>query len=238
MGEIKENKCLKILVKKFNSEDDPNVRANIVRSLFFINSKSIPLSLFKKFINDKYYPIPLMAVKFISLSKNLHSRISFNKLYESTKNTIFKAELLRNIRFFSTKNSTLNLLFNDLVKDNQILKTEIIEAIGLVNSPDSLDILIEYYEQKKDYFLKDLLLSDSLIRSVINLCQSKSYNILYQIYLVHKNFNLRKKIIEALITVGGPKSLEILNKLIKIEVNEQLKKLITTETKKVNIIDF
>lgn len=240
LGEIKDKKSINILVRQYLQEKENNVRANIVRAIFFIDPSSLSLTMFKKLISDKYYPIPVMSVKFMAFNIKLHHKIKYIEIYNSTRNLLLKLEILRNIRFFVYRSKpTLEFLIKELKsKESQPLRSEIIEAIGLINSPDSLDYLLEYFNEKNAEFLVDPILADSLLKSIISLCQSKAYIILYKLYINHDIHIVKYKIIESLTIGGGPKSLQILNKIKEFEKDKYLLKFLIKQLKIIKITDF
>jgi hypothetical protein len=95
--------------------------------------------------------------------------------------------------------------------------------------------MINYYKNNEPIFKTNVSLAYFFVKGVLFLCQSKAYEILETLYLAHNNLLLRRKIIEALICGGGPKCLEVLEKILLIEKNKLLTEFINKHKDKIKI---
>lgn len=240
LGELKDQESFDKLIFVYQKEKDDNVKANIVRALYFIDPNLISLDFFRNLLINRYYPIVLMAIKFLPFNCNLHQKIEFESLYKINKNILIKTALLKNVRLFLfIKDRLINFLFEELKKEkNIILKAEIIKSISLLNDPVCLPRLMDYFNENKTLIEKNILLVYSFSEVMNNLCQSKAYDILYNLYLLDYGLIIKKEIIDSLICSGGHKCLKILKNILNIEHNQLLKKYILQNIRQIKITDI
>ncbi|OGK24628.1 hypothetical protein A3A46_00735 [Candidatus Roizmanbacteria bacterium RIFCSPLOWO2_01_FULL_37_13] len=233
IGECKDKKSFDLLLKRYDMESDNNVRANIVRALLFIDPKKVPVKYIQKFLSDKYNSIQLTTLKFLSFNSHAQRKLNFLEHFYLLTDNFVRMELLRNLRFFLFDTEKIcRFLYSELKKTPFIpLQVEIIKAIGLANSPNSLSYLIRYYENKKKVFSKNPLLSNGFVSAIATICQSKAYYVLRQLYSYNPDLLLRWKIMEATVAFGGPNALSILKEMIREETDPELKKTIEMQIK-------
>lgn len=224
LGDLRDKKSVPILKKAYKKEKEGNVRANIVWAIFRIEPSQIDLPLYKTFLLDSYFVIPLVALKRISGLFWLEGKINFLEYYYKFDNTLLKLEMLRNIRSFRFNRDINESLKNELYNVNDIYKIMgIIDAIGLTNQSSSADILMEYYSKNKNELLDNEPLTFHYISAMLSLTQSKGYESLHEIYIHSKSQLIKLKLIETLATVGGPKCLEALKDIYRTEKDPKIK---------------
>lgn len=224
LGDIQDMKSVSLLKKVYKKEQDANVRANIVWALFRINPTQIDLSLYKTFLLDNYFVVPLISLKRINGLFWIEGKIDFLEFYNKFDNTLLKLEMLRNIRSFRFYKNINETLEKELYQSNNIYqRMELIKAIGLTNQGNSADILIEYYSKRKNELLNSESLAFQYVSAMLFLTQSKAYGSLYEIYVHFKSQLIRLKLIETLATVGGPKCLQVLKDIYQIEKDRKIK---------------
>lgn len=227
VGELGDKNSISLLTKAYKEEKEDNVRANIAWALFMIDFTHIDLTLFQAFLRDDYFLIPLVALKRIASLPNLQGKIDFYEIYSKTTSTLLKLELLRNILCFSFSKNINVILKQELYESEDILiKMELINAIGLTNQLDSVNLLMQYYSERTSEILENELLAFQYVSATLSLVQSKPYAILQEIYLRHENRLIRWKIVESLASAGGPKCLQVLKTIYSLEDEEDLKKQI------------
>lgn len=224
LGDIQDMKSISILKNIYKKEQDVNVRANIVWALFMIDPARIDLSLYKIFLLDKYFVVPLISLKRINGLFWLEGKIDFLEFYNKFDNTLLKLEILRNIRSFRFPKGINKTFKKELYQSNNIYhKMELIKAIGLTNQSNSADILIEYYSKHKHELINNESLAFQYISAMLFLTQSKAHKSLSEIYVHSKSHLIRLKLIETLATVGGPKCLQALKDIYGIESDQKIR---------------
>ncbi len=237
LGEIQDKDSFNLLLRRYEKEKEDNVRANIVKALYFIDSQKVSVELTKKLLSDKYYLIQLLSLKFFALTPGSKRKLNFKYYFNNLKSEFVKKELLNNMRFFYYDDGTICkfLYSNLLTTKSTFLKINIITAIGLVNSPLSLNYLIKYYEENRQEVEQNQLLAYGFASAIVSLNQSKAFYILSTLYLKHKNLLVRWKIFEALVGFGGPRGIKILKDMVLIEKNKELKMTILRQIKNMPI---
>lgn len=224
LGEIGDEESISMLIEAYKKENEDNVRTNIVWALFMINPHQIDQLLFQTFVDDKYFLIPLVALKRISSLPKLQGILDFNTIYEKNNNILLKLEILRNIRSLRYPNNINERLKKELYSSkDSLLKMGIIKAIGATNQIDSVDILIQYYNDNKIEILKSEMLAFEYVSAMQSLVQSKPYRSLQEIYFHFQSGLIRWKIIETLATAGGPKCVDVLKVFLNKEGDAILK---------------
>lgn len=224
LGELQNRDSFILLKRAYLNELENNARANIVWALFWIDRQRITQSLFNKFLQDTYYLIPVIALKNIASLYRVEGKIDFLDLYNQADNVLVKLELLRNIRSFKLPSTINNLLLVELERaTNVLLKTELVNALALTKRTDSLDILMNYYFTHKETFFRNENLAIHYVSALLSIGQSKPYMILSELYTHHKYSPVKWKIIELLVTAGGPRCIEVLKKLYGNETDPDLK---------------
>jgi len=227
LGEIGDKDSISMLKEAYKKENEDNVRTNIVWALFMIDPHQIDQLLFQTFVNDNYFLIPLVALKRISGMPKLQGVIDFWTIYEKSENILLKLEILRNIRCLRYPNDINKRLKKELYSSkNPHIKMGIIKAIGATNQIDSVDILIQYYNDSRSEILQSDLLAFEYVSAMQSLAQSKPYESLQEIYFHFQSGLIRWKIIETLATAGGPKCVEVLKVIHDKEKDLQLKEQI------------
>jgi len=193
LGEIEDTESFDLLTKQYYIEKDDNVRTNIVRALFLIKPYKFSQKNLKTFFLERYYPIPIMALKFFIFNKNFHNKINFLSIYTKLNDSFEKIELLRHIKLFKFKRKKLLTLFKKELEEekNILIKSELILAIANLNDPNSLSTLISYYDMYKKDFTNSIFLAYAFVSGVNFLCQTKAYNILYSLYINYNEILLR-----------------------------------------------
>ena len=167
IGEVHDKNSLKLLENAYFSETNENTRANIVWALFSIDAKYITLPLFKQFLQDPYYLIPLLSVKNISGLYWIEGRINFIPLYSKTDPLLIRLELLRNIRSFRFQSKINTYLSTKLSETSNILeKGELIRAIALTRQIDSFERISRFYESNTELFLHNDFMAYQYISAI------------------------------------------------------------------------
>lgn len=232
LGEIQERTSVGLLMKSYTRETDENARSNIVWAIFSTDPQKVTYQLLKQFLTDEYFVVPLITIKNISVLHRFCGKLGFKEYYKiydqqysKEGGTLIKIEMLRNIRhFYYTEENAISFLEQELKHSNHILlRLGLIEALSLLNSPDSMDILIRYYYDHEIEFLTNSSLALQFVTAVANLFRSKPYQILENLYLKHDLFLIKLKIIEVLGSLGGPECLTVLKRIYEIETNSGLR---------------
>lgn len=228
LGQIRDQSDFSALKKAYFIETESNARANMVWAMFRINPKKISYSLLKSFLSDDYFLIRIIALKRLPFLSIHHRKLDFLEYYKKTNHLFEKIELLRDIVYFKYNDSQIiKHLRKKLIKTKTLaLKLELINALGLVNLPLSLTVLIEYYKKNISEFETNSAIAFHFVSAVSTLCESKAFTLLESIYFKHKSLLIKLKIIEVLNVSGGPNSLKVLEKIEAKEENKQLLKYI------------
>lgn len=240
IGEIGDKNSFRFLSKFYLNEKDDNVRANIVRALFFIDPSKISYNALRRFLEDDYHTVKLIAVKFSVLCNHLYKKFCFEYYFRKIKYELVKFELLKNIVFFNyNSNSILSLLKNSLEEASSILlRVYLIQSVGKLNNPNCINILLNYYNKHRLVFKKNPLLAYVFSSAIVDLCVSRAYNELYELYCWHNNTLIKYKVIEALSSGGGPNSLLILKKIQETENNVILRNEISQQINSMKVLDI
>lgn len=234
MGETRKKIFFVPLVQSYDSEKDDNVRANIVWALFSIDSNIIDISLFTKFLKDKYFLVSLIAIKRLNQVESINGKIKFRELYSKFDNTLIKNEILRKISYLSTVEEDLAAIENELYRTKDfMLKMELLKSIGELNKKNSTQLLLQYFEEEKENILQNEALAYKYVEAVQATTQSSPCHFLYLIYVQYSSQLLRIKIIETLSVAGGP---ECLKKLEEILTSEQDELLVNLLKKSISLI--
>ncbi|MEK7517086.1 MAG: HEAT repeat domain-containing protein [Patescibacteria group bacterium] len=226
LGEIADKSAIPILKEAYGTEDEVNARANMAWAQFMIDPHHIDEDQFDAFLLDKYYVIPLIALKRFSGLHDLQGKYDFLKYYSYHENILVRSELLRNIKSFTHATDINDTLRHELyTTEEPLLKSELINAIGATNHIDSVDILMDYYSEFKDEIANNETLAYSIVNAMLFLSQSRPYKILHEMYHTQKSKLVRWRIIETLASAGGPNSLTILKEINKSEADAELKSI-------------
>jgi hypothetical protein len=214
LGEVQHVTHPLRLIEAYHGERDGNVRANIVWALSRMHPESISPELYRTLLSDDCYHVPLVALRYLAYCPALLGTLDFLPLYRQARHPLVQAELLRAIRTFQKGDNDLPFLTAELWQTtNPWLVGELLLAIATIHAPDSLSIILDYWNEHQDDFVANEYLAFQFASCCAALCQSRPCTELERLYLGHDCVTLRAKIIEALASAGGPDCLHILQAL-------------------------
>jgi hypothetical protein len=227
LGEVQRITHPLRLIEAYHRERDGNVRANIVWALCRMHPESISPKFYHTLLSDDCYHIPLVALKYLAYCPALLGTLDFLPLYRQARHPLVQAELLRAIRTFREGDNDLLFLTAELKQTtNPWLVGELLLAIAAIHAPDSLSIILDYWNEHQDDFVASEYLAFQFATCCAALCQSHPCAALERLYLGHDSVTLRTKIIEALASAGGPDCLHILQVLESREHSPALQGLL------------
>jgi hypothetical protein len=227
LGEVQRVTHPLRLIEAYHRERDGNVRANIVWALSRMHPESISPEFYHTLLSDDCYHVPLVALRYLAYCPALLGTLDFLPLYQQTRHPLVQAELLRAIRTFREGDNDLLFLTAELKQTtNPWLVGDLLRAIAAMHEPDSLSIILDYWNEHQDDFMASENLAFQFATCCAALCQSRPSAELERLYLGHTCVTLRAKIIEALASAGGPDCLHILQALERHEHSPALQALL------------